>query len=547
MANCKSCTTDFEVTDADKKVHELMKVPAPKLCPNCRQQRRISFRNDSNYYKNECHLCKKPTISIYSPDKPLKVLCPDCFWSDKWSPLDYGKDYDFSRPFFEQYAEMRAEVPRLAIFNTQSENSEFTVHSSKNRNCYIGSSLVDCEDVMYTDWGFNCKDSMDMLFCSRMEMCFETVDSQDCNLSNYLELCENVQESFYAFDCKSSTRLVGCVGLRNRKNHILNQPASKEECISTIHRLKTDPEFKKEFLEKYKALQLKAPKMYAWSTNVENCSGNYIVDSKNARHAYNVKDIEDARYIYEAKDVKDGYDCTRIGGGEFLYECKGAVDLKYGKFTNLCYQSDNIAYSDNCQGSSNVFGGMSLKQNSYVILNKQYSKQEYTELVPKIIEHMKETEEWGEFFPIEMSPFGYNETKAMEWFPMEKEEVRKKGWKWSDYEAPLPKDIKVIPARRVPDNISDVPDDILNWAIECEETNKPFKIQSRELKFYRQKGLPIPHLSPKARHQRRASLQNPRTLYDRKCDKCEKAIKTTYAEDRPESVYCEPCYLLTVY
>ena len=37
---------------------------------------------------------------------------------------------------------------------------------------------------------------------------------------------------------------------------------------------------------------------------------------------------------------------------------------------------------------------------------------------------MKSTGEWGEFFPHEMSPFGYNETVAQEYFPMTEDEVR---------------------------------------------------------------------------------------------------------------------------
>ena len=36
---------------------------------------------------------------------------------------------------------------------------------------------------------------------------------------------------------------------------------------------------------------------------------------------------------------------------------------------------------------------------------------------------MKSTGEWGEFFPHEMSPFGYNETVAQEYFPMTEDEV----------------------------------------------------------------------------------------------------------------------------
>ncbi len=554
MPACKNCNTGFEFSDADLKIHAKMNVPAPTHCPDCRQQRRIAFRNDQNYYKNACHLCKRGVVSIYSPDKGVPVLCPDCFWSDRWDPLDYGQEFDFSRRFFTQFAEMKARVPRLAIFNTQSENSEFTVHSSKNRNCYMASSLVNSEDILFSDFAHSCKDSMDLLFCHRLEMCYQCVDSQDCTLSNYLELCYNMSESFFAFDCRGSKRLVGCVSLRNRKNHILNDPASKEECLATIQRLKTDPIFFTEFKAKYEALKATFPKPYAWMINTERCSGNYITNAKNAHYVYNVADIEDARYIYEADSVKDGYDITRVAPGEMLYDVTAAVDLKFAKFCNLTYQSDNVAYCDNSQNSHFSFGCMSLKGNQFCVLNKQYSEKEYKELVPRIIAHMKTTEEYGEFFPVELSPFGYNETKAQEFYPLTRDQALAKGWKWSDFEPALPVDVKTIPARRLPDNIKDVPDDILQWAILCELDNKPFKVAPQELKFYRLKGLPIPHLSPKRRHQARVALQNPRKLYDRTCDLCQKPIRTTYppagragAPDRPEQVVCEGCYLKIVY
>lgn len=545
--NCNQCTSEFNITKADDLVCKKMNVPHPTLCPDCRQQRRLAFRNDQHYYKNKCHLCEKNIVSTYSPDKPLNVLCYDCYWGDRWDPLEYGVDFDFNRPFFEQFAQMRAKVPRLAIFNTQSENCEFTAHSSRNRNCFMGSSIMNSEDIYYSDWAFNCMDSVDLLFCSKMEMCYECTDCQQCTNSNYLELCTNVTDSYLAFDCRGCQRIVGCVSMRNRKNHILNKEASKEEVINTINKLKTDPKFFKEFSKEYKKLKLRIPKRNVWANNVENCSGNYVVDCKNARFAYNVKNIEDARYVYEASDVKDGYDVTRIGSGEMLYECKSGVDLQFAKFCNLVYQSDNMAYCDNCQASSYCFGCTSLKQNKNCILNKKYTPDEYRKLVPKIKEHMKSTGEYGQFFPVELSPFGYNETKAQEFYPLEKNEVLKKGWNWSDYDPPIDTSIKTIPADRLPENIKDVPDDIINWAIECKKSGKPFKIIPQELKFYRKKGLPIPHFCPQDRHKYRAKLQNPRILYTRECDYCKSKMCTTYAPKRPEKVYCEDCYLKTVY
>jgi hypothetical protein len=158
--------------------------------------------------------------------------------------------------------------------------------------------------------------------------------------------------------------------------------------------------------------------------------------------------------------------------------------------------------------------------------------------------------EWGEFFPPSLSPFGYNETVAQEYYPLTKEEALSKGFNWSDYEPPPPQVDRVITReqmKKLPDNIKDIPDDILNWALTCEVTGKPYRIIKQELAFYREHNLPIPRRHPDQRHKDRMALRNPRKLYDRTCMKCNKPIKTTYAPDRPEIVYCEACYLNEVY
>lgn len=62
------------------------------------------------------------------------------------------------------------------------------------------------------------------------------------------------------------------------------------------------------------------------------------------------------------------------------------------------------------------------------VFNILYSQQEYDALVPKIIDHMKSTGEWGEFFPHQLSPYAYNETIAQEYFPLNPEISRKQEW-----------------------------------------------------------------------------------------------------------------------
>ncbi len=164
-------------------------------------------------------------------------------------------------------------------------------------------------------------------------------------------------------------------------------------------------------------------------------------------------------------------------------------------------ESQDSYYCDSCySGNSHLFGCVGLRGKSYCILNKQYSKGEYEALVPQIIEHMQADGEWGEFFAAKTSPFGYNETIAQEYFPLTRDEALARGFNWSDYRAPLPVVTKTIPADKLPTDITKIPDDILNWAIICEVTDRPFKIIPQELEFYRKFGLSVPRRHPDQRH-----------------------------------------------
>lgn len=71
-----------------------------------------------------------------------------------------------------------------------------------------------------------------------------------------------------------------------------------------------------------------------------------------------------------------------------------------------------------------------MTKTEYCVFNKSYSQQEYEQLCIKLVEHMKSTGEWGEFFPVEISPFGYDETIAQEYYPMSQQEVLERGWNW---------------------------------------------------------------------------------------------------------------------
>jgi hypothetical protein len=77
IKTCLHCQSLFDITDKDMEFYdkisptfagEKFQIPTPTLCPDCRQQRRLSFRNERNLYKRKCDASGKDIISIYAPD-----------------------------------------------------------------------------------------------------------------------------------------------------------------------------------------------------------------------------------------------------------------------------------------------------------------------------------------------------------------------------------------------------------------------------------------------------------------------------------------------
>ena len=103
------------------------------------------------------------------------------------------------------------------------------------------------------------------------------------------------------------------------------------------------------------------------------------------------------------------------------------------------------------------------------------------------------------------------------------------------------------PKTQIADNIASVEYGITNQILACEMCTKGYKIIAKELEFYKSMRIPVPHRCADCRNMERLKFRNPRKLCERKCEKCSAEIQTTYSSDRPETVYCEKCYLEAVY
>lgn len=523
--NCKLCGQEFIVFDEDltyyKKISPVFdgkkyNINSPTLCPDCRQQRRLTSRNESKLYRRTCDLTGREVISIYRQDFSGTVYDQTEWWKDNWDPKKYGRDFDFSRSFFEQILELSLVTPRPCILNMSSENSLYTNHSAYNKNCYMCMNCGYSEDMIYgSKFSIYNKDCIDCLGAQYCELCYFCTHIQKCAYSSYLYECINCSDCHFCYDCQSCRNCFGCTNLRQKNYCIYNEQYLKDDYEQKLQEIMptTWEEYTTAFEHFKKLLVEKAIHRAVMIENCINCSGDHLFNNKNVKDSYYTFESEDCRYCYNCGKVKDCYDTYEPYQGEMQLESHGC-NLGYNLIAcSKCYEDNNLMYCQYCWYSSNLFGCFGMRRAQYCILNKQYTKEEYENLVPKIIEHMQKTGEWGEYFPTEISPFAYNETVAMEFYPMSKEEVLQKGWKW----------------------------------YEEEDHERPFKIIPQELSFYSRMKLPIPLKHPDQRQKERLALQNPRKLWKRQCRKCQKTVDSSFAPERLEVIYCQECYLKTVY
>ena len=434
--NCAQCGSSFEVTDNDLKFYDKIspvfgdkkyQIPPPKMCPDCRFRRRLMFRNDRHLYKRKSDKSGKELITLYSPEKPYTVYDKDEWWADDWDPRDFGQDVDFSRPFFEQFQELRLKVPRACLFTSKEENSYYTNHSLNMKNCYLIWGGGEDEDCMYGNYITYCKDAVDGLAIYSCERCYEGVASERCYDCIGFMNCRDCKDCIAVEDCSSCEYCIGCFNLHRKKYCLLNEQLSKEEWQKRREELGSLTDKKMELLqERLKALKENIPHRGSHIYGSENCTGDAIYNSKNCANCFDIKDCEDCKNVAftpKSTTVHDACFSAPFGLEAGYNTCStlGGLGLM---FDFLVYHCSNTLYSMECHYCEHLFGCASMRHNEYCILNKQYSKEDYGKIVGKLIEHMKETGEWGEYFSASCAPIAYNESNAQDYFPIDKEQAQ---------------------------------------------------------------------------------------------------------------------------
>ncbi len=588
---CQNCGKEFTIEPDDFSFYEKLKVPAPTWCPECRFKRRIMWRNERKLFRGKSGLTGKNLFTLFPPESGYTIFRNDEWHTDAWDALTYGQEVDFSRPFLAQLFELNQKVPKPAGSAIRMVNSEYSDNASDLKNCYLLFNSNFTEDSAYGNGVDHCGSCFDNSHIQDCERCYSSFWLTKCYETHFSSRCENCTNMWFSKDCRGCSNCFGCVDLRTKKYCIFNVQYSKEEYLSKLKELHLSSwKGLSDAGAKARAFWLQFPNKFMQGVQNVNVSGEFITHSKNVRDSYLIRESENLRYCQysQVPSSKDCYDTSLLGcNAEQIYESAicgwGGSNIR---FSWECWNNAvNMEYCICCQSSSDLFGCVGVQKKQYCILNKQYSKEEYSALREKIIRHMNEMPyisnkgpsfakasagkqetsgkgieyKYGEFFPPEFSPFAYTHTISPDHFPLSKEQALAQGFRWAE---PNPTEYQTTKdAKDIPDSIEELGEEILKEILKCERCGKAYRLIAPEFQFLKQLGIPAPRWCVDCRHTDRVSQRNPAVFYDRSCacggttsqykngsthfhgtNPCPNTFKTSYAPSRPEIIYCEQCY-----
>lgn len=526
--------------DIEADLYRYFGLTKPSSSADHRAQQKLSFRNERNLYKRDCSATGKKIISIFSDEKPFPVYCQDYWWSDNWDALQHGRSFDFGRGFFPQFQELFVSVPQLAINNSQSENSEFTNQSQNNKNCYLIVASNFNEDCYHGMWFQNCISSVDCQYLEKSELCYEVTSGKFCYRCIFSENISSCSDCAFCRDCIGCTHCIGSVGLRNASYVFFNEQLTKSEYINRIQPLNLGNYTKLRNVElQFREHTKKFPHKFFTGHSIENSSGDYLQEVKNTFYSYNCRQCENVFHSRDAWRARNCIDLIETLENDYCLALEGCETNVDCAFSMKISKTHSSWYSAHCFSSRDLFGCVGLRSKQYCILNRQYTKSEYQILRGRIQEHMINTGEWGEYFPVSISPFGYNETVAHEYFPLSKSAALQNGFKWKD---PPTLHLQTQANYVIPEDIIEVKDDVLDAILICVASQEPYRLTRKELEFYRAMNLPIPRIHPDVRHLNRMNRRNPRVLYERSCSQCGSGVHSTFQQEDPRMVFCDVCY-----
>jgi len=292
-------------------------LPIPTHAPIIRMSQRLAVRNNRYLYRRICDLTKQPIIALYSPEKPYKVYSHTARYSDHRNALSYGRPYNQTQSFFQQFHDLQLLIPRIATYSDNSSiNCDYATGVTDAKNCYLSDTCSRNENIRYCSRIVYCSQIIDCYKCSYLEHCYACVLCQHGNQLQYCINCHDCSSCWYSSDLQGCHHCFGCHNLTNRSYCINNKQLTKERYneftqAQAFGSYKWRTEQYKTFMDKVRANTIHP------ATNIinsEQCIGNDIVDSHNCFLCYGVSSAQSCRYCTDlAPTINDCLDSSYSG------------------------------------------------------------------------------------------------------------------------------------------------------------------------------------------------------------------------------------------
>jgi hypothetical protein len=550
----KHCEGEFEIVPEDITFLKMLRVPPSDFCPTCRRIRRMSHMSQFRFFKRPCDAPqhKEEIISIFSVECSFPVYDYKYFISDEFDPFSYGIKYEKNASPLSRLLEMRKTFPMPSFLNRDpgSINSDYSNGGRGTKNVYYAFGCFGSENVWYSHMAGQSKDIMNSAYIHKSDHVYDGVHSDNIYKSIFTYFSKNCADCMFVFDCRNCQDCFGCVNLRNKRYQIFNKQFSKEDyesfikSISPLSRQKIK-EYEQKLWDLVKTLPLNASRNIASN----NASGILLENTKDAHDVVDCQNSENIRHVDGALSHKDSMDMLFSGGhSSFLYGTTNIGSQSSNvRFSVSCKFCNNSEFIFNSKNLDNCFMCFGLQNKSYCILNVQYEPEEYFKIIDEIKSEMIKRGEYTDPIGLEFSAQAYNFCIGQNFFPLTSEEIIKLG----GYTALEPEtnvgNIKVLSVDEIPQTIDEVTDDIINCAIKCEKSGKPFRITASELAFLRKIKIPLPTTHPTVRMESKVALAPVGHKYSAQCHKCNKDIYSLFNPQENYLLYCEDCYKQEVY
>lgn len=512
-------------------------LPSPVAAPYIRKLLRTTWKNERTLYYHTCDLTGKKSISRINPTLWIKIYTNEAWASDSWECTDYGTDRQ-EGTVSEKIKQLAYQTPYQdligSLTNTQT-NALYTNYTADITDSYLVFDAHTIQNCYYVTKARRCTDCVDGVQINDCNRCVWCYDCKWCHGCVGLARCASCVSSRYLIDCVSCQDCIWCVWLEHKQCCVYNKQLSKEDYAI----------FKKSFIESW-------AKLDSLERNAlinESSSFSSVVASENAtgysiRNCTNILRWEDMLWCQDmlwCNSMSEAQDCIDVSS--YGHESSRMVHCsQVGRYSNSLLgcvsigRSENLMYCIDVKKSRYCFGCVNMKWKEYCIFNTQYTKDQYFEIVPKLIAAMQADGSRGHFLNPETNVIIYNDSKVLEEFPVkcvintEWNEVYSNAdwygtvtfgkpissdivhatldlwWKqlipilWRTAEIASAQSDSVIDADALQLSSKDITHDQLKRPIRCSHTWKLYRINKPELDIYQSLWCPLPRVHHDVRY-----------------------------------------------